>query len=308
MIEQGYEVIVLDNLSTGHRAAVDKRAIFISGDIGNRKLLNDLFDKYDITAVMHFAASCLVGESVLHPLKYYENNVGATTRLIQTMIDHSVNRLILSSSCAIYGIPGQDKITEKLPKNPINPYGKSKLMIETIVQDVAESHGLSYIALRYFNAAGDHFSAEIGEDHDPETHLIPKILKHLQGDSDTIDVFGNDYPTSDGTCIRDYIHVLDLTNAHVRALKYLLSHPVTKLQYNLGNEKGYSVKEVITECERITNIKANVRYAPRRPGDPPVLVASSTRIKKELGWKPTYSLEDIVRSAWRWHCEHPHGY
>ncbi len=299
---------MLDNLTTGHRAAVDKRAVFISGDISNRQLLNDLFDQYDITAVMHFAASCLVGESVRHPLKYYENNVGATTQLLHAMIDHGVHRFIFSSSCAIYGIPGQEIITEELPKNPINPYGKSKLMIETILHDAAESNGLSYIALRYFNAAGDHLSAEIGEDHDPETHLIPKILKHLQGASDAIDVLGNDYPTPDGTCIRDYIHVLDLTNAHVLALKYLLSNPVTRMQYNLGNGKGYSVKEVITECERITNVKANVHYAPRRPGDPPFLIASSSRIKQDLGWNPIYSLEDIIRSAWQWHSKHPHGY
>lgn len=299
---------MLDNLTTGHRTAVDNRAVFKLGNIGDHQIMDDLFNHYDITAVMHFAASCLVGESVSNPLNYYENNVGETIRLIQAMIKHGVKRFIFSSSCAVYGIPEQESITEKLPKNPINPYGKSKLMIETILHDVSESDGISYIALRYFNAAGDHFSGEIGEDHDPETHLIPNILKHLQGASEKIDIFGNDYPTADGTCIRDYIHVQDLTNAHILALKHLLTGTTTALQFNLGNDKGYSVKEVITECERFANKKANVHYAPRRPGDPPILVASSAKIKKELGWNPVYSLTDIVRSAWKWHHLHPYGY
>ncbi|WP_100486654.1 UDP-glucose 4-epimerase GalE [Sporolactobacillus pectinivorans] len=308
LINQGYKVIVLDNLSTGHQSAVDRRAIFKLGDISDRQLLDDLFNQYDITAVMHFAAHCLVGESVQNPLKYYNNNVGKTTRLIQSMTKNKVNKLIFSSTCAIYGKPEQDSITEQLPKNPINPYGRSKLMIETILNDTSKSDGLSYISLRYFNAAGAHFSGEIGEDHDPETHLIPNILRHLQGATEEIDVYGNDYDTPDGTCIRDYIHVQDLSSAHILALKHLLSQPRIGLQYNLGNGKGHSVKEVISECERITNKKAKVNYAPRRPGDPPILVASSSKIKKELGWAPIYTLTDIVRSAWEWLLKHPDGY
>lgn len=308
LINQGYKVIVLDNLSTGHQSAVDGRAVFKLGDISDHQILDDLFNQYDIEAVMHFAANCLVGESVQNPLKYYDNNVGKTTRLIQSMIKHKVNRLIFSSTCAIYGEPEQDLITEQLPKNPINPYGRSKLMIETILNDTSKSDGLSYISLRYFNAAGAHFSSEIGEDHDPETHLIPNILRHLQGATEEIDVFGNDYDTPDGTCIRDYIHVQDLSKAHILALKYLLSQPKIGLQYNLGNGEGHSIKEVISECERITNKRAKVNYAPKRPGDPPILVASSSKIENELGWVPDYTLTDIVRSAWKWHLKHPHGY
>ncbi|TGA98712.1 UDP-glucose 4-epimerase GalE [Sporolactobacillus shoreae] len=308
LINQGYEVIVLDNLSTGHQSAIDRRAVFKLGDIGDRQTLDDLFNQYDIKAVMHFAANCLVGESVQNPLKYYDNNVGKTTRLIQSMVENNVKKLIFSSTCAIYGNPEQDIITEQIPKKPINPYGRSKLMIETILSDTLKSDELSYISLRYFNAAGAYPSGEIGEDHDPETHLIPNILKHLQGAVENIEVFGNDYDTPDGTCIRDYIHVQDLTNAHILALKHLLSQPKIGFQYNLGNGKGYSVKEVIGECERITNKKAKVRYAPRRPGDPPVLVASSSKIKNELGWFPVYTLTDSVRSAWQWHIKHPHGY
>ncbi|MGG4000656.1 UDP-glucose 4-epimerase GalE [Anoxybacillus kestanbolensis] len=294
-------VVVLDNLSTGHRHLVDKRSVFVHGDLGDRATLVRIFEKYPIDAVMHFAANSLVGESVAEPMKYYKNNVAATLTLLETMMEYGVKRFIFSSTAAVYGIPNVDVITEQCPTNPINPYGRSKLMIEHMLSDFASAYDLRYVVLRYFNAAGAHESGDIGEDHHPETHLIPLILQHLLGLRDKISVFGTDYDTPDGTCIRDYIHVTDLAEAHILALHALLSDEKKTATYNLGNGLGYSVKEVIDMCERVTGKQATIEYTERRPGDPARLVASSEKIARELGWKATRSLEDIIASAWRWH-------
>ncbi|QAV25691.1 UDP-glucose 4-epimerase GalE [Neobacillus thermocopriae] len=297
-------IVVLDNLSTGHRHLVDKRAVFVHGDLGDRATLVRIFEKYPIDAVMHFAANSLVGESVVEPMKYYKNNVAATLTLLETMMEYGVKRFIFSSTAAVYGIPNVDLITEDCPTNPINPYGRSKLMIEHMLSDFASAYDLRYVVLRYFNAAGAHESGGIGEDHHPETHLIPLILQHLLGMRDKISVFGTDYDTPDGTCIRDYIHVTDLAEAHIIALHALLSNEKKTATYNLGNGLGYSVKEVIDMCERVTGKQATIEYTERRPGDPARLVASSEKIARELGWKATRSLEDIIASAWRWHEKH----
>ncbi|HWO77749.1 MAG TPA: UDP-glucose 4-epimerase GalE, partial [Bacillus sp. (in: firmicutes)] len=295
------EVVVLDNLSTGHRWAVDERAVFIEGNLGDAADLEKVFSAYNIEAVMHFAANSLVGESVVDPLKYYQNNVAATLTLLETMIKHNVKKFIFSSTAATYGIPDVDLITEETATNPINPYGRSKLMIEHILADFSKAYGLNYIVLRYFNAAGAHISAEIGEKHDPETHLIPIILQHLLGEREHIAVFGSDYNTPDGTCIRDYIHVTDLAKAHILGVEALLTGTKETAIYNLGNGLGYSVEEVIDTCEKVTGKKANVVMSDRREGDPARLVASSNKIHEELGWKAEYSLEEIIASAWKWH-------
>ncbi|TYR78859.1 UDP-glucose 4-epimerase GalE [Priestia megaterium] len=295
------EVVVLDNLSTGHRWAIDERATFVEGNLGNETDLDHIFSTYDIQAVMHFAANSLVGESVVDPLKYYENNVSATLTLLKTMVKHHVKKFIFSSTAATYGIPTVDIITEDTATHPINPYGRSKLMIEQILADFAHAYELEYVILRYFNAAGAYETAEIGERHDPETHLIPIILQHLLGEREHISVFGSDYDTEDGTCIRDYIHVTDLAHAHLLALQVLLDGKKKTATYNLGNGLGYSVKEVIKTCERVTGKKANVIMANRRAGDPARLVASSDKIYQELGWKAQFSLEQIIQSAWKWH-------
>ena len=298
-----YEVVVLDNLSTGHRTAVDERAVFIEGDLGNAEDLNKLFSTYKIDAVMHFAANSLVGESVVDPQKYYTNNVGATLTLLKVMMEHDVKKFIFSSTAATYGIPETDLLTEESKTNPINPYGRSKLMIEQILADYHKAYGMNYVVLRYFNAAGAYETGEIGENHDPETHLSPIILQHLLGEREKISVFGTDYETKDGTCVRDYIHVTDLANAHILSLKSLLSGSKEQATYNLGNGTGYTVKEVIDMCERITGRKATIEYSERRAGDPAQLVASSQKIADELGWKAERNLENIIASAWNWHSQ-----
>jgi UDP-glucose 4-epimerase len=295
------EVVVLDNLSTGFVEAVDSRAVFVQGDLGNEADLEAVFSKYPIDAVMHFAANSLVGESVVDPLKYYENNVASTLTLLKVMLKYNVKNFIFSSTAATYGIPNVDIITEDSATLPINPYGQSKLMVENILADFAVAYDLRYVVLRYFNAAGAHESGEIGEQHDPETHLIPIILQHLLGQRPQISVFGDDYETADGTCIRDYIHVTDLANAHIVALESLLNGQNQKAVYNLGNGLGYSVKEVIDTCEKVTGLKANVVMAERRAGDPARLVASSDKIHHDLGWRAERSLEEIISSAWKWH-------
>lgn len=295
------EVIVLDNLSTGHREAVDHRAIFLEGDLGDETELQLIFKRYPIKAVMHFAACSLVGESVVDPLKYYENNVASTLTLLKVMMKNNVKNFIFSSTAATYGIPDVDFIEEETATSPINPYGQSKLMIEQILADFQEAYELNYVVLRYFNAAGAHESAKIGESHNPETHLIPIILQQLLGQREKISVFGSDYETPDGTCIRDYIHVTDLANAHILALESLLLERKSAEVYNLGNGLGYSVKEVIETCEKVTGIKANVERAVRRAGDPARLVASSQKMYSEFGWKAERNLEKIIADAWRWH-------
>jgi UDP-glucose 4-epimerase len=295
------EVIVLDNLSTGHREAVDSRAIFVEGNLGDEEDLQMIFSSYPIDAVMHFAAFSLVGESVIDPLKYYQNNVASTITLLNVMMRNNVKNFIFSSTAATYGIPNVEVIDEKTVTAPINPYGHSKLMIEQILGDFSKAYGLNYVVLRYFNAAGAHQSATIGESHDPESHLIPIILQQLLGQREQISVFGSDYDTADGTCIRDYIHVTDLASAHILALEALLNEKKSAEVYNLGNGRGYSVKEVIETCEKVTGIDANVVMADRRAGDPARLVASSEKIFTELGWKAERDLEQIIADAWKWH-------
>lgn len=295
------EVIVLDNLATGHQESVDERAVFIKGDLGNAEDLEPIFSKYPIKAVMHFAAFSLVGESVQDPFKYYENNVANTLTLLKTMLKFNVKNFIFSSTAATYGIPEEEIILEKSNTAPINPYGRSKLMVEQILADFHEAYGLNYVVFRYFNAAGAHESGGIGEKHDPETHLIPIILQHLLGQRESISVFGTDYSTEDGTCIRDYIHVTDLAAAHIKGVEALLDGSKQAETYNLGNGVGYSVKEVIQTCENVTGKKANVVLADRRAGDPARLVASSNKIYEDLGWKAERGLESIIQSAWEWH-------
>lgn len=295
------QVIVLDNLATGHENAIDSRAVFVKGDLGKAEDLEPIFTKYPIKAVMHFAAFSLVGESVQDPYKYYENNVANTLTLLRVMLKYKVKNFIFSSTAATYGIPEDEIILENSLTAPINPYGKSKLMVEQILSDFHAAYGLNYVVLRYFNAAGAHQSGEIGENHDPETHLIPIILQHLLGQRESISVFGTDYPTEDGTCIRDYIHVTDLASAHIKALEALLDGSKAAETYNLGNGVGYSVKEVIETCEKVTEKQANVVFADRRAGDPARLIASSDKIYQELGWKAERRLETIIQSAWAWH-------
>ncbi|EKN70176.1 UDP-glucose 4-epimerase [Neobacillus bataviensis LMG 21833] len=295
------DVVVLDNLSTGHRAAVDSRAIFVKGDLGNVDDVLMVFRSYPIKAVMHFAAYSLVGESVVDPLKYYQNNMASTITLLKVMMRFKVKRFIFSSTAATYGIPDVELIDETSATMPINPYGRSKLMVEQVLADLATSDGLNYVILRYFNAAGAHESSSIGESHDPETHLIPIILQQLLGQREKISIYGADYDTPDGTCIRDYIHVTDLANAHILALKALLTGKKGAEIYNLGNGLGFSVKEVIETCEKVTGVKANVEIADRRAGDPARLVASSDKIFSELGWKAERNLEKIIADSWKWH-------
>ncbi|MGG3925866.1 UDP-glucose 4-epimerase GalE [Metabacillus fastidiosus] len=294
-------VVVLDNLSAGHRESIDERAIFIKGDLGKVGDVESVFQRYRIKAVMHFAAHSLVEESSQNPYKYYENNVAATLNLLNMMNKYEVNNFIFSSTAAIYGIPEEEIIMESSSTIPINPYGRSKLMIEQILADFHQAYGLNHIILRYFNAAGAYETGEIGESHDPETHLIPIILQYLLGKREKVSIFGTDYPTYDGTCIRDYIHVTDLANAHIKALDALMTGKKSAGIYNLGNGVGYSVKEVIETCEKVTGIKVNAEHAARREGDPARLIASSKKIGDELGWKAERDLEEMIKSAWKWH-------
>lgn len=296
-----YEVIVLDNLSTGHPFLLDSRVTFVNGDIGDEHILNLIFTKHKIDAVFHFAANSIVEESFKRPLEFYHNNVCATINLLKKMLEHGVRKIIFSSTAAVYGSPDNGTITENTVTNPINPYGKSKLMVEQILTDVANANDLQYIILRYFNASGAHASGEIGERHDPETHLIPIVLQHLLGVTDKVSVFGCDYQTLDGTCIRDYIHVTDLANAHVLAYEGLVSGNIINEVYNIGNGRGYSVKEIIEMCEKVAGISAVIEYVDRRPGDPDKLVTSSLKIKESLGWEPRLTLQEIIESAWIWH-------
>ncbi len=300
LLEEGFQVIILDNLSRGNEDLLPG-GIFIKGDLGNEALLDDLFKTHPVEAVMHFAAYALVGESVESPLEYYRNNVSATVRLLDAMIRHQVKSFIFSSSAAVYGEPGEVPIRETHPCDPTNPYGTTKRMVEKILADCDAAYGLRYASLRYFNAAGAHPSGDIGERHDPESHLIPLILKVALGERDYIKVFGTDYPTHDGTCVRDYIHVNDLGRAHILALEALLND-AESAAYNLGNSKGYSVYEVIETARRVTGHPVPAVEEGRRAGDPAVLVADSEKIRKALGWAPEYEdLEVIIQSAWKWH-------
>ena len=298
--ELGEEVVVLDNLVYGHKAAVPDGVELIEGSIGDRALLDELFQTHKIDAVVHFAAYAYVGESVASPAKYYNNNTVATLNLLDAMRNHNVKHFVFSSTCATYGNPQYVPMDEKHPQAPINPYGESKFFVEHFLRAYHHAYGLNYTALRYFNAAGCDAKGRIGESHDPETHLIPLILQVATDKRESINVFGTDYDTPDGTGIRDYIHVLDLAQAHSLAINRLKSGGESAI-YNLGTEKGYSVREVIATCEKVSGKPIKVKECPRREGDPPRLVASAGKARKELGWKPVYQdLEAIIETAWAW--------
>jgi UDP-glucose-4-epimerase GalE len=307
LAKNGYIPVVLDNLVYGHQASV-KWGPFYNGSAGDYGLLKKIFSLHNIEAVMHFAAFCYVGESVITPAKYYENNVSATLTLLHTMIDEKVENFIFSSSCAIYGEPIETPINEEHPKNPINPYGRTKLMVETILSDFQAAYDLRFAALRYFNAAGADPDGELGEDHNPETHLIPLVLRAALTNKRAVKIYGDDYPTKDGTCIRDYIHIDDLAQAHFLVLERLLNGEAGG-QYNLGNGNGHSVKDVIDVASMVTGKPIPVVFTTRRAGDPSILIGSSGKAMSELGWQPRYhNLEDIIETAWFWHKSHPNGY
>ena len=299
LLEAGHHPIILDNLSTGHRELLPG-GTFIEGDIADRPLLDSIFSTHTIDAVMHFAAYIEVGESVQNPLKYYRNNFIATANLIEAMLAHKVLRFIFSSSAAVYGEPQYMPIDEKHPCAPSSPYGESKLFVEKLLESCRNAHDLQYVSLRYFNAAGADPSGLIGECHIPESHLIPLVLDAASGKRPDIKIFGSDYPTPDGTCIRDYIHVNDLVQAHLLALNKMLKEKHSAI-YNVGNSRGYTVKEVIKTVKKITDANIKVILSARRPGDAAELIADSTKIKTQLTWKPIYeSIETMVRTAWKW--------
>jgi UDP-glucose-4-epimerase GalE len=307
LFKSGYQPIVLDNLVCGHRQAV-KWGPFFEGSMGDSNLLSRIFSDHPIAAVMHFAAFCYVGESVTEPAKYYENNVANTISLLEVMLEKKVSNFIFSSSCATYGEPIEVPIREDHPLRPISPYGRTKLMVEQILEDFREAYGLASVSLRYFNAAGADPDAELGEDHDPETHLIPLVLQTALGQRPSIDIFGDDYPTKDGTCIRDYIHVEDLAQAHLIGLEGLLNGEAGG-QYNLGNGEGHSVREVIEMARRVSGRPIPARVGQRRRGDPAVLVSSSEKAIRQLGWRPRFpGLEAVIETAWNWHKANPEGY
>jgi UDP-glucose 4-epimerase len=305
-LSRGHDVWVYDNLSEGHRRAVPAERLIVA-DLNEVQRLDHALLLHRIEAVVHFAAFTYVGESVRDPGKYYQNNLVNTLNLLECLRRHQVGRFVFSSTAATYGVPERVPIAEDEAQRPINPYGASKLAVERALADYAAAYGWGYAALRYFNAAGASPDGSIGEDHDPETHLIPLVLQAVLGRWPHIEVFGTDYPTPDGTCVRDYIHVEDLAEAHLLALEAL--QPGKGLHYNLGIGRGYSVREVIRTAEEVTGKPVQVKEGPRRPGDPPVLVASSDRIQRELGWRPHYTeLRAIVETAWNWHRTHLRGY
>jgi UDP-glucose 4-epimerase len=302
MLNDGHAITIFDNLSEGHRAAVDPRAQFIEGDLQDRQSIESALAKIRPDAVMHFAANALVGESMQNPSKYFRNNIANGLNLLDAMVATGVRQFVFSSTCAIFGPPERVPIDETMPMRPINPYGESKLAFEKILRWYDQIHALRFVSLRYFNAAGA--SEKLGEDHRCETHLIPNVLKVALGQKPAVEVYGNDYETPDGTCIRDYIHIVDLARAHILALGASKSE-----LYNLGTGGGSSVRQVIECCRRITGHRIDVAEKPRRPGDPPRLIASSEKIKRELGWRPQFqSLDAIIASAWKWHQTLPNGY
>jgi UDP-glucose 4-epimerase len=299
----GYEVIVLDNLVYGHQDLVETvlKVKLIVGSTCDRSLLREIFATHQIDAVMHFAAYAYVGESVTQPAKYYNNNVVGTLTLLEAMLEANIHQFVFSSTCATYGVPDFVPITEDQSQNPINPYGATKWMVERILQDFNQAYDFRSVCLRYFNAAGADPEGNLGEDHHPETHLIPLVLQTALGHRESVSIFGTDYDTPDGSCIRDYIHVLDIAQAHILALEYLIDDGATDV-FNLGNGSGFSVKEVIETARKITGKEIKVELSDRRPGDPPSLVGSGAKANKILGWQPAYSnLDDIISHAWHWH-------
>ena len=308
LIEGGRDVVVIDNLSLGHKAAVNKAAAFYQGDLRDSSLLDKVFTEHKISSVVNYAACTLVSESVTNPIKYYENNVGGAMVLLSAMVRHNVMNIVFSSTAAVYGEPLTMPITEDMPTKPINPYGESKLAVEKMLSWYGAAYGLSYMALRYFNVAGAHEGGDIGECHEPESHIIPIVLQVALGKRDVMPLFGDDYDTADGTCIRDYIHVTDLADAHIKAVDKLAAGGESVI-YNLGNGAGFSNMQIIEAARRITGVDIPIERRPRRAGDPPVLIASSDKIKNELGWIPKHTgLDSIISSAWKWHKANPEGF
>lgn len=308
LIDRNEKVIIVDNLQTGHKDALHEKAKFYKGDIRDREFLDRVFSENHIEAVIHFAANSLVGESMENPLKYYDNNVYGTQVLLEAMRDHNVNKIVFSSTAATYGEPKNIPILETDETSPTNPYGETKLAMEKMFKWADLAYGIKYISLRYFNVAGAHQSGKIGEDHNPETHLIPLILQVPLGKRKHISIFGEDYDTHDGTCVRDYIHVTDLVDAHILAVEKLRSGSESSI-FNLGNGEGFSVKEMIEAARRVTGHEIPAVIERRRAGDPAKLIASSKKAMRELGWKPKYTnIEDIINSAWKWHQNKPNGF
>ena len=308
LIDKGEEVIIVDNLETGHEDAIHPKAKFYNVDIRNEEELDKVFEENKIDEVIHFAANSLVGESMTNPLKYYNNNVHGTEILLKVMIKHDVKKIVFSSTAATYGEPKSIPILETDPTCPTNAYGETKLAMEKLMKWADVAHGVKFISLRYFNVAGAHASGEIGEDHNPETHLIPLILQVPLGKREFISIFGDDYDTHDGTCIRDYIHVIDLADAHILAVEKLRAGSSSNI-YNLGSGNGFTVKEMIEAARKVTGHAIPAKVCERRAGDPAKLVAASAKARKELGWEPQFeNVEAMISSAWKWHQEHPMGF
>lgn len=309
LIEKGEKTIVVDSLVTGHRQAVNKDAKFYQGDIADKDFMRQVFkENSDIDAVIHFAAYSLVAESMKKPLKYFDNNTAGMVKLLEVMNEFSIDKIVFSSTAATYGIPEEVPIKETTPQNPINPYGESKLMMEKIMRWTDKAYGIKFVPLRYFNVAGAKPDGSIGEDHMPETHLLPIVLQVAMGKRDKLQIFGDDYNTPDGTNIRDYVHPLDLADAHILAVDYLKAgNPSTA--FNLGSSTGFSNREILEAARKVTNKEIPAEIAPRRGGDPDVLVASSTKAREVLGWKPQFDdISKIIETAWKWHTLHPEGY
>lgn len=308
LIERNQDVVVIDDMMTGHREAVHPRARFYQGDIRDKSFLNALFAKEKIEAVIHFAACSLVGESMSDPLKYYDNNSNGTKTLLESMVENNIDKIVFSSTAAVYGEPERVPIFEGDRTSPTNTYGETKLSMEKMFKWVENAHGIRYVSLRYFNACGAHPSGMIGEAHHPETHLIPLVLQVPNGQRASIGIFGDDYPTTDGTCVRDYIHVSDLADAHILALEYLNNGGKSDI-FNLGNGIGFSVSEVVDTARKVTGHAIPAVVSERREGDPAQLIASSEKAERVLGWKPKNAkLDTIIASAWKWHKTHPNGY
>ncbi|AZP91212.1 UDP-glucose 4-epimerase GalE [Pediococcus acidilactici] len=308
LIEQGQEVVVVDNLSTGHRKAVDEKARFYEGDIRNHVFLKGVFDRENIDTVVHFAAFSIVPESMEKPLKYFDNNTAGMVALLEEMRDHDVKRIIFSSTAATYGVPEKSPIEENDRQAPINPYGESKLMMEKIIRWADQAYGIKFVALRYFNVAGAYPDGSIGEDHGPETHLTPIILQVSAGQRDQLKIFGDDYNTPDGTNVRDYVHVLDLVDAHILAINYLKAGNDSDV-FNLGSSTGFSVKQMVEAAREVTGEPIPAEIAERRPGDPDSLIAASQKARDVLQWQPQYDdVKEIIQTAWNWKQQHPRGY
>lgn len=308
LIEQGQEVVAVDNLSTGHRKAVDEKARFYEGDIRNHVFLKGVFDRENIDTVVHFAAFSIVPESMEKPLKYFDNNTAGMVALLEEMRDHDVKRIIFSSTAATYGVPEKSPIEETDRQAPINPYGESKLMMEKIIRWADQAYGIKFVALRYFNVAGAYPDGSIGEDHGPETHLTPIILQVAAGQRDQLKIFGDDYNTPDGTNVRDYVHVLDLVDAHILAINYLKAGNDSDV-FNLGSSTGFSVKQMVEAAREVTGEPIPAEIAERRPGDPDSLIAASQKARDVLQWQPQYDdVKEIIQTAWNWKQQHPRGY